>query len=579
LPEAQKIIEVIIVIKNILAKVRNFFFPPRSSSRRLLILPYSVLGLLTISLLVGGAYAWDYTNSSVFCGTSCHTMPPEYAAYQVSPHARVACVECHIGREFIGNQIFRKAGDVRHIVAMTFETYEYPIRVKNMRPAPEICERCHSPEKFSDDSLRVASHFNNDESNTPYSIYLVLKTGGGAKREGLGRGIHWHIVNKVYYYPTDTEEQSIPFVRVVNDDGSTVDYLDIESEIDTANIDSGTLKQMDCITCHNRITHRIYTPEESLDRALSLGQISQSIPEIRKKGVEALRGNYTSQSQALAGIAGLVNYYESYYPEFYGTNSGEVDNAIKVLQKIYNDSVFIEQKVDWNSHPTNVGHVDSPGCFRCHDGKHLDADNQAIRLECNLCHSIPVVADQQDFVANIEISRGPEPESHLNPNWISLHNQAFGKSCSACHVTDDPGGTSNTSFCSNSACHGNVYTFAGFDAPALREILKAQLPPEPEPETPEIPVLTGAPTYDNYVGPLFETKCSACHGDLESGGLNLLTYQSLMKGSDDGPVIVPGDSENSLLFQVQSAGKHFAKLLQDELAIVKQWIDAGAPEK
>ena len=192
---------------------------------------------------------------------------------------------------------------------------------------------------------------------------------------------------------------------------------------------------------------------------------------------------------------------------------------------------------------------------------------------------VPVVADQQDFVANIEISRGPEPESHLNPNWISLHNQAFGKSCSACHTTDDPGGTSNTAFCSNSACHGNVYTFAGFDAPALREILKAQLPPEPEPETPEIPVLTGAPTYDNYVGPLFETKCSACHGDLESGGLNLLTYQSLMKGSDDGQVIVPGDSENSLLFQVQSAGKHFAKLLQDELAIVKQWIDAGAPEK
>ena len=566
------------MIKRFFTKVRNFFFPPRGSSRKLLILPYTVLGLLTLSLLVGGAYGWEYTNSPEFCGTTCHTMPPEYASYQVSPHARIACVECHIGREFIGNQIFRKAGDVRHIVAMTFTTYEYPIKVKNMRPARETCEKCHSPEKFSDDSLRRISHYQSDENNTAYSIYLVLKTGGGAKREGLGRGIHWHIVNKVYYYPTDSEEQDIPFVRVINDDGSSVDYVDVESGIDAASIDPSALKEMDCITCHNRITHRIYTPEESLDRALSLGQISQDIPEIREKGVEALKVSYTSQEEAMIGIAGLENYYKTYYPDYYATNSGIINEAIGILQKVYTDSVFIDQKESWDSHPTNVGHIDSPGCFRCHDGKHLNTDDQAIRLECNLCHSIPVVSTQQDFVTDIEISNGPEPESHLNPNWISLHNQAFGTSCTACHTTDDPGGTSNTSFCSNSACHGNVFTYAGFDAPALREVLKAQLPP-PEPEGPQIPELTGPPTYDNYIGALFEVSCSACHGDLESGGLHLLTYEGVMKGGKDGAVIVPGDSENSLLFQIQNAGKHFANLTNEELEIVKQWIDSGAPEK
>ena len=566
------------MIKRFLTSVRNFFFPPHGTPRRMLILPYSVLALLTLSLLVGGAYGWDYTNSPSFCGTTCHTMPPEYAAYQVSPHARIACVECHIGREFIGNQIFRKAGDFRHIVAMTFQTYEYPIRVKNMRPAPEICEKCHSPEKFSDDSLRVITRYHEDQS--AYNIYLVLKTGGGAKREGLGRGIHWHIENPVFYYPVDGEEQSIPYVKVVRDDGSAVEYVDIESGFDRTALDETRLKQMDCITCHNRITHRIYTPEESMDNALSLGKISKEIPDIRTQGVEVLRGDYTTQTQALDAIAQLNSYYQSSYPDYFAGNSAKITDAIAEIQQIYNESVYLEQKVDWDSHPNNVGHITSPGCFSCHDGKHLDADQQAIRLECNLCHSIPVVADQQDFVAEIEISRGPEPESHLNPNWISLHNQAFGKSCSACHTTDDPGGTSNTSFCSNSACHGSVYTFAGFDAPALREILKAQLPsPEPEPETPEVPVLTGAPTYDNYVGPLFETKCSACHGDLASGGLNLLTYESLQKGGTSGQVIVPGDSESSVLFQVQSAGKHFAKLATEELEIIKRWIDAGAPEK
>ncbi|HET9588063.1 MAG TPA: NapC/NirT family cytochrome c [Anaerolineales bacterium] len=565
------------MLKRLRAALRRFFFPPHGSPRWVMVLPYVVLGVLTLSLLVGGAYAWDYTNSPSFCGTSCHTMPPEYAAYQISPHARIACVECHIGREFIGNQIFRKAGDVRHIVANTFKTYEYPIRVKNMRPARETCEKCHSPEKFSDDSLRVISHFQNDEDNTPYSLYLVLKTGGGAKREGLGRGIHWHIVSKVYYYPTDSEEQNIPFVRVVNDDGSTVDFVDVESDFDSSSVDSGQLKEMDCITCHNRITHRIYTPEESLDRALALGQIPQSIPEIREKGIEVLEADYTTQAVAQAGIAGLESYYKMYHVEFYELNSEKVAEAIHILQQIYADSVFIEQKVDWNSHPTNVGHIDSPGCFRCHDGKHLNNQQEAVRLECNLCHSIPVVAGVEDFVTEIEISRGREPESHLNPNWISLHNQVFGESCSACHTTDDPGGTSNTSFCSNSACHGNVYTFAGFDAPRLREILEDQLP-APEP-TPELPALDGAPTFENYAGPLFALKCADCHGELASGGLNLLTYAGLMSGSSNGAVVIPGDAANSVLFQLQSAGGHFANLTSEELAVLEQWIDAGAPEQ
>ena len=121
-----------------------------------------------------------------------------------------------------------------------------------------------------------------------------------------------------------------------------------------------------------------------------------------------------------------------------------------------------------------------------------------------------------------------------------------------------------------------MYTFAGLDAPALREILKEQLPP-PEP-TVELPTSGGSPTFETYAGPLFVAKCTGCHGDLATGGLNMLTYESLMDGSSNGPVIVPGDSASSVLFQVQSAGGHFANLTDEELEIIKQWIDAGAPE-
>jgi nitrate/TMAO reductase-like tetraheme cytochrome c subunit len=562
-------------MKKIIAKLRNFFFPPAGSPRWMLVLPYAILGVVTISLLVSGAYVWDYTNSPTFCGETCHTMPPEYAAYQLSPHSRVACVECHIGREFIGNQIFRKAGDVRHVIAVTFNTYEYPIRAKSMRPAPEICEKCHSPEKFSDDSLRVKERFSTDAENSPYSVYLVLKTGGGSKRVGLGRGIHWHIENDVQFLSTDSLDQNIPYIRVTNDDGSTDEYVDVESGFNPASVNEEDLKTMDCITCHNRISHTIPYPGQSVDNALARGVIADDIPDIRRMGAEVLSLEYTNQEQAFDSIANLEDYYETNYPDYYASNQQEVADAIAELQNIYAISVFELQEVDWDTHPNNVGHTNDPGCFRCHDGKHLNNNDEAIRLECNLCHSIPVVADSDDFVADIEISRGPEPESHLNPNWIALHRDVFNSSCEGCHTTEDPGGTSNTSFCSNSACHGNVYTYAGFDAPTLRDILQEQIPPAPpEPAAPD----TENPTYDSYAGPLFTAKCGACHGsETAQKGLDLTSYEAALEGGDSGPVIIPGDSAGSLLVEVQSA-QHFATFTDEELEVIKAWIDAGAPE-
>jgi mono/diheme cytochrome c family protein len=180
-------------------------------------------------------------------------------------------------------------------------------------------------------------------------------------------------------------------------------------------------------------------------------------------------------------------------------------------------------------------------------------------------------------VADIEVSRGPEPESHLNANWISLHRQVFDATCSNCHTTGNPGGTDNSSFCSNSACHGSVWTYAGFDAPALREVLLSQLPPTPTPQA--LPSPSGAVTFDSLIGPLFTSRCGACHGSEGIQGLNLTTYPTALAGGANGPVIVPGDSQASLLVQKQSGAQaHFGQLTPEELAAVREWIDAGAPE-
>jgi hypothetical protein len=294
-------------------------------------------------------------------------------------------------------------------------------------------------------------------------------------------------------------------------------------------------------------------------------------------GVQVLEAAYAGQAEAMQGISNLESYYQTHNSGFYGAHPDQVKQAVGALQQVYSDSVFVDQKVNWDTHPSNVGHIDSPGCFRCHDGKHLDSNQQAIRLECNLCHSIPVVAGAEDFVTGIEISRGPEPESHRSPNWISLHNQSIDSSCSACHTMADAGGTSNTSFCSNSACHGSVFSYAGFDAPALREILRAQIPtPAPTPVTAP---LGGSPTYEGNIAALLEPTCGVCHNATTlAGGMDLTTYGGLMKGGKQGPAVVPGDSAGSLLIQVQSS-QHFANLAAADLELVKQWIDGGAPEK
>jgi nitrate/TMAO reductase-like tetraheme cytochrome c subunit len=558
--------------------IHNFFFPPADTKLWLKALPYGILGLLTLLVLIGAAYGWQYTNSPQFCGTTCHTMPPEYTAYLASPHARVDCVECHIGRGFIATQITRKAGDIRHVTATLFHDYTYPIYATNMRPARETCEKCHNPDKFSDDSLREDKKFQTDIDNTPYSIFISLKTGGGTERQGLGKGIHWHVENKVLYYPVDELQQDIPYIRVYNSDGTYTEYTDIASNFDSSTIQESDMKEMDCVTCHNRVTHLVPMPDDQMDTALARGFIEKTIPDIRAKGVEVLSATYTSQQDGLNGIYGLENYYQSYYPDYYAANSAAIQNAISYIQTMYIDSVNIDQKSDWDTHPNNVGHLYFPGCYRCHDGKHMDSDQKAIRLECNLCHTIPEVAGPNDFVANIEIPRGPEPQSHLNANWIAMHNQVFNDTCSDCHTTNNPGGTDNSSFCSNSACHGIDWKFAGLDAPQLRETIISTLPPTPTPSAPLD--LNGPLTYDATIGPLFKSKCGACHGEDGIQGLNLTTYQAAMQGSVNGPVIVPGNANGSLLVQKQSGTTpHFSQLTPEELQLVIDWINAGAPEK
>lgn len=87
-------------------------------------------------------------------------------------------------------------------------------------------------------------------------------------------------------------------------------------------------------------------------------------------------------------------------------------------------------------------------------------------------------------------------------------------------------------------------------------------------------------SYANDVRPILESRCSSCHmGEFVSEGLNMDTYESLLTGSQNGPVIVAGDAKHSLLIEKVTEGKmpkKGPKLTPSQIQIITDWINAGA---
>ncbi len=353
---------------------------------------------------------------------------------------------------------------------------------------------------FYEDRMAVIPDYATDEQNSLTSTALLMKTGGGSEEAGLGRGIHWHIENPVYYIATDEKRQDIPWVQAEYN-GVVTEYISVDSTLTQADIDNAEKRKMDCVDCHNRASHDFRRPNDAIDQSMAAGLIADDLPYIKQQGVEVLEAKYATEEEAAVAIAAVTDFYKENYPDVYATRQADVDQAVAELQAIFDRTTFPFMNVDWQSHTNNVGHKDFPGCFRCHDGKHLSQDNQAIRLECNICHSIPVVAlPGQPIPTKSAWPPGNEPESHLTTTWLSEHRFRFDSTCAECHTIGDPGGTSNTSFCSNSACHGTEWVYAGLNAPAIRELVA----PPREPGTGQPNAVPHPITAD--------TNCLTCHG-------------------------------------------------------------------
>jgi nitrate/TMAO reductase-like tetraheme cytochrome c subunit len=343
-----------------------------------------------------------YMDTTTFCGQSCHTvMQPEFSAYQNSPHARVNCVECHIGPG-AGWFVKSKLSGVRQVFAVMFKTYSRPIPspVKYLRPARETCEQCHWPQRFSGDKFIVKTSYKEDEKNTPETTALVLKIGGRTWQGSVGiHGRHLDEGSRIRYIATDEHRQVIPVVYYTDDKGKTVEYVSTDIKVSKEELAKSEKRVMDCIDCHNRPTHEFELPENAMDKRIWLGRVSAELPFIRKKGVELLKADYPDRETAQKKIVdGITSYYRSAYPDIYNTKRALVAQSADNVAEIYMRNIFPDMKVTWGVHPNNLGHVDYPGCFRCHDGSHTSADGQTITNDCSACHNLLAVQEENPKV-------------------------------------------------------------------------------------------------------------------------------------------------------------------------------------
>ncbi|MDE3083729.1 MAG: NapC/NirT family cytochrome c [Verrucomicrobiota bacterium] len=345
-------------------------------------------GLGTVAFLLctalGSYNTYQFTESVPFCGEVCHSvMRPEFTTYQRGNHARVACVECHIGSGATWFVKSKLSGSYQ-VYSALFDKYHRPIPtpVANLRPAQDTCERCHWPEKFVGSIDRVFHHYLTDEKNTPFTVRLLLNVGGGSNNaSGPIGGIHWHmnVSNKIEYFATDVQRQTIPWVRVTDKEGRVTVYrtADFKGEPDPQKI-----RVMDCIDCHNRPAHRFKSPNEAVDEALYLGHIDSKLPAIKRTIIDLLTKNYSNEADASAALeAGLRQHYPG---------QPNLETTIAAAQEIYRQNFFPEMKSDWSKYPDNIGHKDSVGCFRCHDGNHkaVGSGTMTVSNDCNACHVI-----------------------------------------------------------------------------------------------------------------------------------------------------------------------------------------------
>jgi hypothetical protein len=340
-----------------------------------------VLTVVNLVIVSFGAYGGvHYMESTEFCGQVCHTtMEPQAVGHGAWPHSAVSCTQCHVGPG-AGAFVEAKLAGARQLLHVVTNQVPRPV------PSPSdpsqsgavTCVQCHASGARVGDRPREIREYASDEANTELLTTLRLHVGDRSA------GIHRHIGLDIEYVAEDDTRASIPVVRVRDESGAVREFV-MEGAPGTPA--SGVTRRMGCTDCHSRPAHTFsFTPERAVDRAIARGVIPRELPFVRREAVAAVSEDAGSREAALSAIARRL---EMFYASREGTDAALVARAIAGARDVWTHNVFPDMRVTWGTYPNHLGHVDTPGCFRCHDDSHTAADGSAITQECELCHTNP----------------------------------------------------------------------------------------------------------------------------------------------------------------------------------------------
>ena len=383
--------------KNSLSKVFLVIDFSKKLHRRavILFLVLSVVNLTVFALVVYEAY--HFTESDFFCGAICHqVMDPEYTAYQRSPHAKVGCVQCHIGT---GAEWYVKAklSGLRQVKAVLDGSFRTPIPapVEHLRPARDTCEACHWPEKFHGKRTKQFVSFSNDNQKDPSIQEVSLHIGGRSPYTDVFEGIHWHVSKdvKVEYQSLNETRTAIGKIKVTKPNGITEEY-NMPGETEEKTAGKGTWRTMDCIDCHNRPTHVYENLAEKIDMGLYSKKINPDLAGIREDSFTVLQKEYASREEAKEQLVETLVTLQANRngKDFVKEHEAALISSGKYLLEAYLGNVWPNMKVTWGTYKGHNGHQDEAdgfGCFRCHDDTHETEFGKTISQDCSLCHDEP----------------------------------------------------------------------------------------------------------------------------------------------------------------------------------------------
>jgi hypothetical protein len=251
-----------------------------------------------------------------------------------------------------------------------------------------VCEHCHGPKYQINQKLESRTYFLSDKKNTRRTINLLLRMGKTEVTTERPPKMHWHSsTTQEIVYASDEKRNVIPWVRVRRLDGKERVYRSSEAKMSDAEAAKAEKRRMDCVDCHNRPGHPYNPPSVILNALLAVQVVDLNLPEIKSVAVKALDADYASQDDARKRIdSSIRDFYKTTYPALSSKKDAAIAAAIAALQRAYDRNYDPSMKVSWKNFPNNQGHRFSPGCFRCHDGKHRSDDGAVLSRDCSLCH-------------------------------------------------------------------------------------------------------------------------------------------------------------------------------------------------